>query len=70
MAALFEKENPTEREQKIIFAVTKGQKTESTIRNYINETYNMDFQPIVLLSDDDSRFSASLDGFEKIVIVC
>ena len=59
----------TEREEKVLNAVKKGQLTESTIRNKINKDYNLNFKPIVLTDDDDERFSASLDGWDKNIVL-
>lgn len=59
----------TDRENKILTAVKKGQVTEKTIRDTINSKYGTKFEPIVLLDDDDDRFSASLDGFDGEVIL-
>lgn len=65
LSILESKANPTKRKIKILTAVKKGQVTEGTIREHINKAYDMSFRPMVLLDDDDSRFSASLDGYDE-----
>lgn len=47
-------------------AMRLGKEYEPKIREYINKLLNADFQPVVGLSDDDPRFSASFDGLDII----
>lgn len=65
ISRLENKINLSPRESKILNAIKKGQVTENTIREHINKNYDLNFNPIVLLDDEDDRFSASLDGYEK-----
>lgn len=47
-------------------AMARGKEKESAIRAYLNDKFNLDLAPCVMLSDDDARFSASLDGYDII----
>ncbi|MDY6056696.1 MAG: YqaJ viral recombinase family protein [Campylobacter lanienae] len=45
-------------------AMRQGQAYEPMIRDKINEIFNLNLKPMVMLSDEDDRFSASLDGVD------
>lgn len=45
-------------------AMARGKEKEPAIRAYLNNKFNLDLAPCVMLSDDDARFSASLDGYD------
>nr|WP_162166263.1 YqaJ viral recombinase family protein [Campylobacter fetus] len=49
------------------YAMKAGVGNEPAVREYINAKYGLNLKPVVMLSDDDERFSASLDGadFDK-----
>lgn len=49
------------------YAMKAGIDNEPEIRDYLNNKYSLNLKPVVMLSDEDDRFSASLDGvdFEK-----
>ncbi|CUU77332.1 lambda-exonuclease family protein [Campylobacter hyointestinalis] len=49
------------------YAMKAGIDNEPEIRDYLNAKYKLNLKPVVMLSDEDDRFSASLDGvdFEK-----
>lgn len=49
------------------YAMKLGNENEPKIREYLNEKYELNLKPVVMLSDEDDRFLASLDGvdFEK-----
>lgn len=46
-------------------AMKQGKEYEPKIRAIINEQLNANYEPLVALSLDDERFSASLDGYDK-----
>lgn len=46
------------------YAMKAGQDNEPEIREYLNAKYKLNLKPVVMLSDDDDRFSASLDGVD------
>ncbi|MEE3704565.1 YqaJ viral recombinase family protein [Campylobacter sp. CX2-8023-23] len=43
-------------------AMRQGNQYEPMIREQINQKYNLELEPVVMVSDDDDRFLASLDG--------
>ncbi|QCD52836.1 lambda-exonuclease family protein [Campylobacter sp. RM16192] len=45
-------------------AMRQGKEYEGQIRDYVNQKYNLSLSPVVICSDRDSRFSASLDGYD------
>lgn len=45
-------------------AMRRGQEYEPKIRDILNEKLNLDLSPVVMQSDTDPRFSASLDGYD------
>lgn len=49
------------------YAMKLGNENEPTIRDFLNAKYELNLKPVVMLSDEDDRFLASLDGvdFEK-----
>lgn len=49
------------------YAMKLGNENEPKIRDYLNAKYELNLKPVVMLSDEDDRFLASLDGvdFEK-----
>lgn len=49
------------------YAMKLGNENEPKIRDFLNAKYELNLKPVVMLSDDDDRFLASLDGvdFEK-----
>lgn len=49
------------------YAMELGNENEPTIREHLNKKYKLNLKPVVMLSDEDDRFLASLDGvdFEK-----
>ncbi|CUU67797.1 putative phage-type endonuclease [Campylobacter hyointestinalis subsp. hyointestinalis] len=46
------------------YAMKLGNENEPKIREYLNEKYNLNLKPVVMLSDEDDRFLASLDGVD------
>lgn len=46
------------------YAMKAGIDNEPEIRNYLNAKYKLNLKPVVMLSDEDDRFSASLDGVD------
>lgn len=52
-------------------AMKQGSQYEPKIREYVNEKFKLNLEPCVMQSDDDERFSASLDGFDIITnLIC
>ncbi|RAZ49186.1 lambda-exonuclease family protein [Campylobacter hyointestinalis] len=49
------------------YAMKAGIENEPKIRDFLNAKYELNLKPVVMLSDEDDRFLASLDGvdFEK-----
>lgn len=45
-------------------AMRQGHEYEPKIREYVNEKFRLNLNPCVMQSDDDARFSASLDGLD------
>lgn len=45
-------------------AMRQGKEYERQIRDYVNQKYNLSLSPVVMRSDKDDRFSASLDGYD------
>lgn len=46
------------------YAMKAGIDNEPEIRDYLNAKYKLNLKPVVMLSDEDDRFSASLDGVD------
>lgn len=46
------------------YAMKAGIENEPEIRYYLNAKYKLNLKPVVMLSDDDDRFLASLDGVD------
>ena len=58
--------------QKAVFenqAMKNGKNYEPDLRAWLNKTMHYDFIPVVMQSDDDPRFSASLDGLDIMAIL-
>ncbi|TWO17989.1 hypothetical protein YZ82_08250 [Campylobacter hyointestinalis] len=49
------------------YAMKLGNENEPKIREHLNAKYKLNLKPVVMISDEDNRFLASLDGvdFEK-----
>lgn len=46
------------------YAMKAGNENEPKIRDFLNAKYKLNLKPVVMLSDDDDRFLASLDGVD------
>ena len=60
--------------QKAVFenqAMKNGKNYEPDLRAWLNKTMHYDFLPAVMQSDEDTRFSASLDGLDIMAdVIC
>lgn len=46
------------------YAMKLGNENEPKIRDFLNAKYELNLKPVVMLSDEDDRFLASLDGVD------